>query len=141
MLSEARRLLDSTPGAVLAIVGADGAGHTFSQKGVADLYGILTQNPKLLQGAAVADKVVGKGAAALMALGKVKEVWTGIVSHPALELLKGAGIPVSYDMLVEGIVNRTGTGPCPVESLCAGASTPQECLPLITEFIERIKKQ
>lgn len=141
MVLEARRLLESTPGAVLALVGADGRGSTFSQRGVADLYQLLTGAPEALQGASVADKVIGKGAAALMALGGVKEVWAGVISRPALELLEKAGIPVSYGKLVEGIANRAGTGPCPVESLCAAASTPEQCLPLITEFIQRNKKQ
>lgn len=141
MIQEARKLLESTPGAVLALVGPDGSGSTYSQRGVADLYRLLNHDPAKLKGASVADKVIGKGAAALMALGGVKEVWAGVVSRPALELLGQAGIPVSYGKLTEGIVNRAGTGPCPVESLCSAASTPEECLPLITEFIERNKKQ
>ncbi len=141
MLEEARRLLESTPGAVLALVSADGSGSTYSQKGVADLYFLLNHDPARLRGASVADKVIGKGAAALMALGGVKEVWAGVVSRPALELLEKAGIPVSYGKLTDGIINRAGTGPCPVESLCSAAETPEECLPLITEFLERIKKQ
>lgn len=141
MLSEARKLLESTPGAVLALAGGNSCGKTFSQKGVADLYALLTQAPALLRGASVADKVVGKGAAALMTLGGVKEVWAGVISRPALELLEKAGIEVSFGKLVEGIANRAGTGPCPVESLCAAAATPEDCLPLITEFIDRNKKQ
>lgn len=40
--------------------------RTFTQRGVADLYDLLTQEPDFLKGASIADKVVGKGAAALM---------------------------------------------------------------------------
>ena len=43
--------------------------RTFTQRGVADLYDLLTQEPDFLKGALIADKVVGKGAAALMILG------------------------------------------------------------------------
>ena len=42
--------------------------RTFTQRGVADLYDLLTQEPDFLKGASIADKVVGKGAAALMIL-------------------------------------------------------------------------
>ena len=140
MVSEARRLLEATPGVVLALVGADGSVSTYSQKGVADLFYLLNIEPARLRGASVADKVIGKGAAALMALGGVKEVWAGVISRPALELLEQAGIPVSFGTLTEGIINRMGTGPCPVESLCASARTPEQCLPLITDFIEQNKK-
>ena len=48
--------------------------RTFTQRGVADLYDLLTQEPDFLKGALIADKVVGKGAAALMILGGIKEL-------------------------------------------------------------------
>lgn len=48
--------------------------RTFTQCGVADLYDLLNQHPVFLHGAQVADKVVGKAAAALMVLGGVREV-------------------------------------------------------------------
>lgn len=47
--------------------------RTFTQRGVADLYDLLNQHPVFLHGAQVADKVVGKAAAALMVLGGVRE--------------------------------------------------------------------
>ena len=37
------------------------------------------------------------------------------------------------------IINRTGDGICPVESLCADAQTPEECLPRIGEFVRRMQ--
>lgn len=47
--------------------------RTFTQRGVADLYDLLTQEPDFLKGASIADKVVGKGAAALMILGGIRD--------------------------------------------------------------------
>ena len=47
--------------------------RTFTQRGVADLYDLLTQEPEFLKGAPLAGKVAGKGAAALMILGGIKE--------------------------------------------------------------------
>lgn len=94
----------------------------FRERGVRDLWRLLHEEPELLDGAFVADKVVGKGAAALMAAGRVRELFADVVSHAALELLNGAGIPVSYTVAVPHIINRAGDGICPVERLCAGAA-------------------
>lgn len=115
--------------------------HSFHQRGVSDLWRLLHEEPELLRGAFVADKVVGKGAAALMAAGGVRGLYARTVSRPALDLLAAVGIPVEYETAVEHIINRAGTGICPVEQLCADARTPEECLPRIGEFIRRMKEQ
>lgn len=109
--------------------------HILRRRGVRDLYELLTQSPELLQGALIADKVVGKGAAALMVLGGVKELFADVVSYPALELLVRYRIPVSYTVAVEHIVNRTQSGRCPIEERCLGVESPEECLVQIEEFL------
>ena len=110
--------------------------HTFQQRGVSDLYDLLMKHPLLLRGAEVADKVVGKGVAALMVLGGVQEVYADVVSEPACEMFRQAGIPVTYAQRVPAIRNRGGDGWCPVETLCRDAATAEECLPLIRRFME-----
>ena len=71
--------------------------RSFHQRGVSDLWRLLHEEPELLRGAFVADKVVGKGAAALMAAGGVRGLYARTVSRPALDLLAAAGIPVETD--------------------------------------------
>ncbi len=115
--------------------------RSFHQRGVSDLWQLLHEEPDLLRGAFIADKVVGKGAAALMAAGGVRGLFARTISRPALELLAEAEIPVTYETAVEHIINRSGDGICPVEQLCAGARTPEECLPRIGAFIRRMKEQ
>lgn len=111
----------------------------FDGRGVSDLYRLVTEGD-LLRGAEVADKVVGKGAAALMILGGVKSVHALTISRPALALFARSTVAVTYDKPVDTIINRTGTGPCPVEALCAECTTAEQCLPLISTFIEKLKK-
>ena len=53
-----------------SLVVSNGTVSVFDGRGVSDLYRILNEDPSLLDGADIADKVVGKGAAALMLLGK-----------------------------------------------------------------------
>lgn len=113
----------------------------FRERGVADLFRLLHEEPQLLRGAFIADKVVGKGAAALMVLGGVEGLFADVVSRPALELLAGAGIAVEYTVVVPNIVNRAGAGTCPVEQLCAGAASAAECLPLIEGFMQKMKER
>lgn len=105
------------------------------QRGIRDLFAVLNSNPEKLSGALIADKVVGKGAAALMLLGKVMAVYADVISSPALNLLDAGGCEVFYDTLVPNIINRDGTGVCPVESLCLECKTAEACLPPITRFI------
>ena len=120
------------------VVAGDGI-RTFDGRGISDLYGLLTEHPGWLRGASVADKVVGKGAAALLILGGVRELFAGVVSTSALGLLKDSGIPVRFSQEVAHIVNRKGDGVCPVETLCKECTTAAQCLPLIKEFVAKIK--
>ena len=110
----------------------------YHQRGVKDLLYLLKTSPETLAGAMVADKVIGKGAAALMILGGVVAVHGDVVSEPAAGLLAQAGIPLNYGKLVPNIINRAGTGICPVETLCMECRTAADCLPLIEQFISKI---
>ena len=74
--------------------------RSFHQRGVSDLWRLLHEEPDLLRGAFIADKVVGKGAAALMTAGGVRGLYARTVSRPALDLLAEAGIPVEYEVAV-----------------------------------------
>ena len=109
----------------------------FRERGVKDLYRLLREEPQLLDGAFVADKVVGKGAAALMILGGVEELFADVVSRAALDLFAAAGKAVA----VPHIINRADDGICPVERLCAEAQTAGECLPLIEGFIRKMQER
>lgn len=93
-----------------------------------------------LKGASVADKVIGKAAALLMALGEIKEVHTLIISEPAIKVFEKYNIPCFYDKKVDRIINRTGDGLCPMETLCLDVDEPQEAFQKITDFIKTMKK-
>lgn len=84
--------------------------RTFTQRGVADLYDLYQADSAFMKGAAIADKVIGKGAAALMVLGGFKTVYADIISTPALALLCEAGIETTFAQEVPHIINRDKTG-------------------------------
>lgn len=111
----------------------------FHERGVKDLHHLLHNDKALLDGAFIADKVVGKGAAALMIAGGVKAVYADVMSRAALSLFQHHGLEVEYGLLVDNIINRAGTDICPVEKLCAQCLTAEECLPLIDDFVSKLK--
>lgn len=113
--------------------------RTFTQRGVADLYDLLTMEPEFLKGAIIADKVVGKGAAALMILGEIKELYTDVISTKALELFQKSEIKVDFTQEVPFIWNRNHTGWCPVETMCSEENSAGNILPLIRDFLERMR--
>ena len=120
----------------LVVQSRDGVVRTFDGRGVADLYHLWHDEPHILQEADVADKVVGKGAAALMIAGGARRVHTGVVSEAALELFQASPVQVKYEEKVPHIINRTGTGRCPLETQCAPCATVDECLPVIERFVQ-----
>ncbi|MBN2851960.1 MAG: DUF1893 domain-containing protein [Clostridia bacterium] len=70
----------------------------------------------------LADKVIGKAAAMLCIKANIKHVLTGIVSIPAITILKENEITLSYEEKVDRIKNRTGDGLCPMEGLSEGVT-------------------
>lgn len=119
------------------VIRSNGKEQSYYQRGVADLLHLLLEEPDVLRDAQLADKVVGKGAAALMVLGRVQEAYARVISKSALCLLQQAGIMTTYGQCVDHIINRAGTDWCPVEKLCSQAETAEECLPLIQSFVSR----
>lgn len=122
------------------IIGSGGEPVVCYERGVKDLFGILRNSPEVLRGACLADKVVGKGAATLIAKGGVAALYADVISKPALELLKECGIPTDYGRLVPNIVNRQGDGICPVETICMACATVDECVAGIAGFLSRQNK-
>lgn len=128
-------------GGYSCVIAKDENIRTFTQRGVADLYDLLTQEPDFLKGALIADKVVGRGAAALMILGGIKELHTDIISTNALDLFKESDVKVDFVQEVPFIWNRNHTGWCPVETMCSQEKSAENMLPLISGFLERMRGQ
>lgn len=130
-------LKDALKGHTLAVLTAGGSMLVFDGRGVSDLHRLLSEEPQTLRGASVADKVVGRAAAALMMLGGVAEVYTEIVSDLALNLPGDFAVKVTYDVSVPHILNRAGTAWCPLESACRNCETAEQCLIEINKFFHK----
>ena len=86
-----------------------------------------------------ADKVVGRAAAYLYCLLGIRSLYAQIISQPALAVLEKYNIPTQYDRLVEGIRNRAGDGPCPMEAATADAQPPEQALAMIRETLKKLR--
>lgn len=120
----------------LVVETASGETHVYDGRGVGDLYRLYSCNRQLLAGARVADKVIGAGAAALLIEGGIKEYYAGVISRKALSLFDRYGIRGSHNTLADMIINRAGTGQCPLESLVSHLPDTASMLPLIHNFVK-----
>lgn len=103
----------------------------YNHRGVRDLLTLVATQPERLQGAIVADKIIGKAAAALMATGGVVEVHTNIICTPARELLEREGIRVYATQEVPQILNRDKSHMCPIDSQLEGIESIEECVQIL----------
>lgn len=111
--------------------------RTYDGRGVSDLLRLLDEDDAPLRGADIADKVVGKAAAALMIAGGVARVHADVVSSSALALFNRSSVHVSCNIVTPYIINRKGTGMCPLELRCMDCSTADECIDRIHAFFDK----
>jgi hypothetical protein len=109
--------------------------YTSTERGVKPLLGWL-ETGEIKKGFAAADKVVGKAAAYLYVLLGAAYVYAPVMSAKALDVFKRYGIEAAYDVCPDGIINRAGNGPCPMESAVADVDTPEEALVAIKSKLQ-----
>ena len=131
-----KQLIDilHSEGLTLVVKSGDGTIHRFTQRGVKDLLTLVTTAPEVLHSAIIADKAVGKAAAACMVQGGVKQVWADVMSEPAMTLLRAYRVEAECDTLVDHIINRTGTDWCPMERLSREIDDPATIIQKIQDF-------
>lgn len=136
-MTKARTLLDA--GDYTCVVCHNDSTYTATERGVKPLLNWLDEGPDL-KGFSAADRVVGRGAAFLYCLLGVKEVYARIMSRPAADVLAAHGIAWDAEKLVEGIINRRGTGPCPFEAAVMDITDAGEALTAIRSKMAQMQK-
>lgn len=112
---------------------------TYSKPGVRDLEYLLDHDPEMLHGATIADKVIGKAAAAMVVVGGVKELYAEVMSKKAIPFLDDAGIIYTYGTLVDTIKEEGDR--CQLEKITAPATTPEETVALLRTHFEEKKRE
>lgn len=112
---------------------------TYSKPGVRDLEHLLDHEPEVLQGAVIADKVIGKAAAAMVVVGGVKALYAEVMSKKAIPFLEEAGIAYTCGTLVDTIKEEGDR--CQLEKITAPATTPEETVALLRTHFEEKKRE
>ena len=133
MMENAKKLLES--GGYTCVLCGDGMTLTATERGVRPLAGWLREG-KDLRGFRAADKVVGKAPAFLYCLLGVAGVYGRVMSRQALAVLREHGIAAEYDVLVEHIINRSGTGMCPFEEAVWEVGEPAQAWQIIRKKLD-----
>ena len=87
---------------------------TSNERGVKPLLDYINSN-RDYSAFSAADKVIGKAAAFLYAVLGIKKVYAKILSKSAESVFKKYRIKIEYSELTDAIINRSGTGYCPIE--------------------------
>ena len=114
--------------------------YTSMLRGVAPMLGFINSGTDL-KGFSAADKVVGKAVALLFIFAGLKEVYAEIISEAALKTLSNSGIQVSYNTVVNKIMNHAGTDSCPMEQVVEYIDDPQEAFEKVKIKLAAMQKK
>jgi hypothetical protein len=90
-------------------------------------------------GYSLADKVIGRAAAFLCIYSNIEFVYAVVISSPAMRILEKNGVPVTFNIEVTAIKNRTGDGLCPLEKLSAGVEDPGTMFDKVVDWLDSLK--
>ena len=93
--------------------------------GIGGILQAIEELDNRINGASVADRIIGKAAALLLAYSKVKDAYAIVISRNGLETLRSHGIPVDYESLVPKILDRSGREICPFEKIALKIDSPR----------------
>jgi len=109
----------------------DGELSTHANRGIQDLLSLISEQPERLNGAVVADKIIGRSAAAIMIAGGAKQVHTNLICTPARELFEANGVRIFATEEVAMILNRDRSGMCPMDTRIRDAESVEECVEIL----------
>ena len=118
----------------------DGEIFTDDGRGISPMMGFIAEG-RDLSGYSAADVIVGKAAAMLFVKAGIVCVHAKTMSRAGKDLLEKHGIPCTYDLLTERIVNRSGTDICPMEKTVADIDDPETGYAALRQRIGEMKKQ
>lgn len=107
-------------------------------RGIAPLLQLINEASDMLKDAVLADKVVGRAAALLVANKFLKMVYSPVMSQGALQVLDSYRVPYAYGTLVSVILRRDGSGQCPLEVRVQGQTDPDIGREIISQFVNEL---
>lgn len=113
---------------------------TSYRKGVLPLLEIIIEDGKVLNQAVIADKVIGRAAALLVANYKIKGLYADTISQKAIEVLDNFSVFYQFGKCVPYIKNRDQSDQCPLEKLTSDITDPGYAYEHILQFYQKVLK-
>ena len=107
-------------------------------RGIKPMYYLARNLKEDARGGALADRVIGKGAAILCAYLGIESLYTDLISENAIGVLDKNKILYEYKESSEYIMNRDKTGYCPIEKRSLDTEDPELLLERIEEFLDSL---
>jgi hypothetical protein len=108
-----------------------------SEKGIKPLLQLLNSGKNYLNYSA-ADKIVGKAAAMLYKLLNINNIYGEVMSISAINFLEQNNINFKYKIKTKEIINRKGTGICPMEETVLNIENPTEAKKLLEDKLKEL---
>ncbi len=121
----------------IVVVKEDKVVYKSDKNGLLPIIDIYDSDKSILNGAAVADKVIGRAAALILIKANISELYTELISENAISILDDTNIKYQYNKKVKEIRNRDNTDMCPMEKLSLSTDDADQ---LIAKVKEKINK-
>ncbi len=108
-----------------------------SEKGIKPLLQLLNSGKNYLNYSS-ADKIVGKAAAMLYKLLNINDIYGEVMSISAINFLEQNNINFKYKIKTKEIINRKGTGICPMEETVLNIENPTEAKKLLEDKLKEL---
>jgi Domain of unknown function (DUF1893) len=128
-------------GAAFVLVKAGRVLARGSREGIGELLTATETLGTEVNGASLADKIVGKAVAMVAAHAGLRAVYSPLASEAARRVLSAREIALEAERMVPLILNRRNDGPCPMERLTLPLEQPEEAVTALKEFVSQISKK
>ena len=114
--------------------------YTSHERGIAPIMNMLKRDQSYFHDCIIVDKIIGKAAAMLLTLSHAQYIHGQLMSINAMRYLDEHGIAYSYDHACDIIINRTGTGMCPMEETVANVNDSQAAYRALCIKLDQLMK-
>jgi hypothetical protein len=119
-----KRLCDE--GLSLSIVKGGDVVYESVLRGIFGFLDVIDEMGAMLEGASIADRVIGKAVALLCVHAKIKAAYAITLSREAEKVFEEHCVEHEWHVLVDNILDRDEVVICPFERLVEGVSNPKE---------------
>lgn len=115
--------------------------YTSNDIGVKPILSKINEDMNFYKNADIEDTIVGKAAACLYVLAKIKFVYAHTLSESAKIYLEKNNVSFKYDKLVKEIRNRSNTDMCPLEKSVIHIDDPVIAKTALENTIQKLMNQ